>query len=129
MDDIDALEARGVTVLHDGLVEIEGLWSTTLTATASTCGQVPVGTVLTGDVTFETYLNEVTATSDTGAVSTGTRFRNTITLTRSDVFPGGEAYDVESVTEWQEDSFAGESVYTVDTGCVITWAFEGTRGG
>ena len=125
--DIAALEARGVNVLHDGLVAIDGPWSTSLTATESSCAEVPVGTVLTGDVTFETYLNEVTATSDTGAISTGTRFRDTVTLTRSDTAPGGQAYEVVSVSEWQADEFAGESVYTFESGCVVTWAFTGSR--
>ncbi|MCA1789346.1 MAG: fibronectin type III domain-containing protein [Thioalkalivibrio sp.] len=111
----------------DGLVEIDGLWSTSLTATASTCEQVPVGTVATSDVIFETNLNEVTATNESGAISTGTRVGNIVTLTRSDVAPWGEAYEVESISEWQDDSFAGESVYTLEGGCVITWAFAGSR--
>lgn len=34
------LTASGKSVLNDGLVEVDGLWSTTLTATASTCGSV-----------------------------------------------------------------------------------------
>lgn len=110
-----------------GSVAIDGLWSTTLTATESSCEQVPVGTVVTGDVTFETDGNAVTATSDSGAVTTGTRDGNTVTLTRSDTAQWGEAYEVVSVTEWQEDEFAGESVYTLEGGCVITWAFTGAR--
>ena len=106
---------------------VAGNWDITRKVVESNCEDFPVGTIVTEDVLFEEEGNNVTATGGDGSVTTGTRNGDTVTLIRSDTTANGRTFEVETSLEFKVNSFAGQSIYTFENDCVVTWDISGTR--